>query len=259
MRGESPTHTERVVYLVALRQQNSRILNEFAASLASLRRFHPDVPVTVYHSNVDAHTLEYFRGLPGVRPTPIGIDYSGRFAENNYLERHGWVFPELYVLAAKIDTLLLTPGNTLFLDTDTEVLAPLDDCFGSDVPWMYEFEGMFTDPDRNQKSVLEQVDFETFGWRGDPDRLAIYNSGAVYVPQRLKPELYKAKEFLWCLGQIPADERGDNRLDEQLALSVALQEAVGYEMRELAPRVYHYWLEKYEKFGEWYERVHATC
>lgn len=246
-----------VAYLVVLREQNSQILNEFAASYESLRRFHPDLQVMVYHHHLMSSEIDYFNGLKNVMCFPIGIDCSGRFEENRYLELHGWSFPELYVLAAKIDVLLMTPGDTLFLDTDTEVLASLDECLDSDQPWMHKSEGRFVDHERDFSSLLDSVHWSTFGWKGDLEKLTVYNSGSIYVPQSFKHCLYGAKELLWAMAQLPGKDRGDNRLDEQLAVSVALQEAVDYQLQEIAPRVYHYRLEKYDKVGDWYHRVHG--
>lgn len=247
-----------VAYLVVLREQNPQVLNEFAHSFASLREHHPDVPVLVYHDNFDVEQIEWVCGLPGVMEMPIGVDRSGRFERNRYVERHGWVFPELHVLAAKIDVLLLTPGDTLLLDTDTEVRASLDGIFGSDLPCMYESEGLLATHDRDLRSVLRAIQWHNLGWRGDQKKLAMYNSGVVWVPQAMKLHLYKAKELLWSLTNVPATERGDNRLDEQIALSIALQEASGYRLREAVPAVYHYWREKHEARTRWYEELFAT-
>ena len=43
-----------------------------------------------------------------------------------------------------------------------------------------------------------------------------------------------------------------------MALSIALQESVDYQLPEIAPRVHHYWREKRDKQGDWYERVHGS-
>ena len=114
-----------ITYLVVLREQNPQILNEFLHSYRSLRRFHPDIPVLVYHENLTLEQLNFIRPLSGVMDFPIAVDCSGRFQPHRFRMKNGWGFPELYVLASKLDVLLLTPGDTLFLDTDTEVRAPL--------------------------------------------------------------------------------------------------------------------------------------
>lgn len=246
-----------VAYLVVLGEQNPQVVNEFAHSFASLRRHHPDVPVLVYHDNLQPEHLEWLRGL-GIMDTAIGVDRSGRFERNRYVERHGWVFPELHVLAAKIDVLLLTPGDTLLLDTDTEVRSSLDGIFATAVPCMYESEGLLATHDRDLHGVLAAIQWHNLGWRGDRQRLSMFNSGVVWVPQNLKVHLYKAKELLWSLTNVRATERGDNRLDEQIALSITLQEASDYQLREAVPAVYHYWREKHGAGERWYPEIFAA-
>jgi hypothetical protein len=242
-----------VAYLVVLREQNPHVLDELAHSFASLRRLHPDLPVLVYHDSLEPEQLEWLCALSGVIDMPIGVDRSGRFARNRYAERRGWTFPELHVLAAKIDVLLLTPGDTLFLDTDTEVRSSLCDVLEREQPAMYESEGLLVEHERDLRGVLAAIQWRNLGWQGDRARLAMFNSGAIWVPQRWKVCLYRAKELLWSLTTLPAAGRGDNRLDEQIALSIALQEACGGELGEVAPRVYHFWREKYESGARWYE------
>ena len=80
----------------------------------------------------------------------------------------------------------------------------------------------------------------------------MYNTGSIWVPQSFKQHLYRAKEYMWSLVALPAHERGDNRLDEQIALSIALSEANEYAVSEVAPRVYHFWRERYENEPAWY-------
>ena len=79
-------------------------------------------------------------------------------------------------------------------------------------------------------------------------------SGLRPSAQACKHHLYLAKQLLWRqLG--PADQ---DQLDEQMALSIALQESVQYQLPEIAPRVYHYSREKRDKQGDWYQRVHGS-
>ena len=247
-----------VVYLLVQGQQNPSIFNEFAYSFQSLRRFHPDLPVFVYHQNLILGEILYLRALPGVMDFPVAVDSTGRFSRNLYKETYGWKFPELEVLASKIDVILLTPGDTLFLDTDTEVKMPLDSCLASGRPMLYESEGSFNDHERDFKNTLDSIDFRRFGWIGGAGDLEVYNTGAIYVPESYKVHLYKAKELLWALGRIPGKERGDNRLDEQVAISIALGKACGGRVEEIKPIVYHYWKEKYDKQGEWFKAVHLS-
>ena len=239
-----------VAYLVMLREQNSRILAEFAVSYKSLRRFHPDLPVVVYHHNLMGAELDYLEQLEGVRCVPIGLDAGRMFSEQRYREAEGWNFPELFALTAKIDAMLLTPGDTLFLDTDTEVVAPLDECLSSDTPWMHMAEGH---PEGDTRDLFAQIPWQAMGWRGDLRRMRIYDAGSIYVPQACKHHLYLAKQLLWSQLR-PADQ---DQLDEQMALSIALQESVQYQLPEIAPRVYHYSREKRDKQGDWYQRVHG--
>lgn len=237
---------EAVAYVLILGEQNPHLLDEFYHSLLSLRRFHPELPVMVYHDGLDADQLAFITDLPYVMGFAAGVDRSERFARNRYDQRFGWTFPELFIHAIKIDVLLLTPGNTLYLDTDTEVIAPLDPVFGSANPWMHEDEGLLTQHDRDWTSVTEATNWQSMGWRGDPQQLRMFNAGAVYVPQAMKPEMYRAKEYLWALSAVPSGPRGDNRLDEQIAVSFALQEASDYSVSTLSPMIDHYWREKYE-------------
>ncbi len=234
------------VYLVVLREQNTQVLNECLHSMATLRRFHPQLPVFIYYDNLEPEHLEYLHAQPNVLTFPIGIDRTGKFVPNMYTQKYGWKFPELYVLAAKIDALLLTPGDTLFLDSDTEVKAPLSECLESRDVWMHEDEGRFVDHDRDFSTMFEQCNFGMLGWQGDREKLHMLNSGAVYVPEEYKLQLLRAKEFLWQLAQVDPEPRGDNRLDEQIAMSIAFQEATGHRVRCLDQVVDHYWLEKYE-------------
>lgn len=247
-----------VAYLVVTGQQNPQILNELLHSFATLRRFHPDLPVVVYHQNLTAEQLGFVRRLRGVIDFPIAVDATGRYAEHGFRMKGGQRFPELRVLAAKIDVLLLTPGDTLFLDTDTEVRAPLDDVLASPVPWLHESEGLMRSHARGLRSVLAATNWQALGWRGDLDRLCMFNTGSIWVPQTFKHHLYRAKEYVWSLTALPAHERGDNRLDEQIAVSIALGEATEYVLGEVAPRVYHFWRERYENAPPWYlERFRA--
>ncbi len=257
MDGSDLQPLKSVVYLAVLREQNSRILREFAASYQSLRKFHPDVPVIVYHHNLLAAELDSLDRLENLRCIPIAVDGPERLSEQRYLELEAWNFPELLTRSAKIDALLLTPGDTLFLDTDTEVLASLGDCFNSDKPWMHLSEGRFVDHQRNLRGSLSEVPWQALGWQGDAERMQVYDSGSIYVPQAYKMHLYRAKELLWRMATSPADDRSDNPFDEQMAISIALQEATDYELSAIAPRVYHYWEEKYDKAGDWYGRVHG--
>ncbi len=238
---------ESVSYLVVAGEQNVNILNEFFHSLASLRRFHPDIPVMVYHDNLEREHLEMIADQPNVMTFAIGVDRSGRFVPNNYKAKYGWKFPELHVLSCKLDCLLLTPGNNLFLDTDTEVLQPLDQIFASNEVWMHKDEGLLIEQERDFKgNVLNTINWDAWAWRCDRNQIRMYNSGTLFIPQAMKVHLYKAKEFMWTLAMLPADDRGDNRLDEQLAISIALQEATNYNIRVAEDLVEHYWLEKYE-------------
>ena len=109
------------------------------------------------------------------------------------------------------------------------------------------------DHERELDSVLAATNFAGYGWRGDLDRLRMFNSGSIWVPQDYKAHLYRAKEFLWSLVGLPAEQRGDNRLDEQLALSIALEEACDYSVQAVSPKVYHFWMERYENEPPWYE------
>ena len=235
-----------VAYLLVLREQNPQLLNEFVHSFESLRRFHPELTVLVYHENTTLEQVEYLRSLPGLIDVPIAVDRSGRYRPHCVVQNDGFRFPELFVLASKIDVLLLTPGDTLFLDTDTEVMSSLNEVLVSDMPWMHESEGLLVEHDRDWQDARERVGWDSFGWRGDPDRLLMFNSGSIWVPEVCKTELYKAKLLLWSLMSVDATTRGDNRLDEQYAISIALHEASGYAMREIAPRVDHYWRERYD-------------
>jgi hypothetical protein len=239
-----------VAYLVVQGGPNLRLFDEFLFSFASLRRHHPHLPVFVHHEDLQPGALRALGELPGVLPMRIAArQEAARFERNDYDRRYGWQFPELEILAAKIDVLLLTPGHTLLLDTDTEVLAPLDEVLRERRrPWMHDDEGLLAAQDgRDFSSVLGPRVWQAFGWRGDLARLRMLNSGAVFVPQHLKPALYQAKEYLWAMAGVPGHLRGDNRLDEQVALSVALQEAVpDYDVRTMPHLVDHYWREKYE-------------
>lgn len=241
-----------VAYLVVTGQQNPQILNEFLHSFTTLRRFHPDIPVLLYHQNLTGEQLDFVRRLRGVLDFPIAVDATGRFPEHGFRMKSGHGFPELRVLASKVDVLLLTPGDTLFLDTDTEVRAPLDDVFASPVPWLHESEGLLREHDRELASLLAATNWTAMGWRGDLERLCMYNTGSIWVPQSFKQHLYRAKEYMWSLVAVPAQDRGDNRLDEQISLSIALSEATEYAVGEVAPRVYHFWRERYENEPAWY-------
>lgn len=115
-----------VAYTIVMRGSPSNLLNEFDASYRSLRRFHPDVQVMVYYHNLNALELEYCASLSGVMTFAIGVDPSAPQSVNQ--------------IHAKLDALLLTPGDTLFLDTATEVFASLDECFRSELPWLHDVD-----------------------------------------------------------------------------------------------------------------------
>ncbi|MEM7198865.1 MAG: hypothetical protein AAF628_01265 [Planctomycetota bacterium] len=259
MTPELPRRTDRApyhpptaaAYLVALGGPNPRLLDEFVFSFASLRQFHPELPVFVYHEGLPPEVEAFVHELPGTIPLRIAARQPGGFARNDYHRKYGWIFPELEILAAKIDVLLLTPGHTLLLDTDTEVHGALHEVLASETPWMHADEGLLAAQDgRDFSCVLGSEVWERFGWRGDLTRLRMLNSGTVWAPAPFKSELYRAKQYLWWMDQVPGELRGDNRLDEQVALSVALQEASGDgHVRSMAHLVDHYWLEKYEGPG----------
>ena len=100
-----------MAYLVVTGQQNPQILNELLHSYATLRRFHPDLPVLVYHQNLTAEQLSFVRRLRGVIDFPIAVDATGRFAEHGFKMKGGQRFPELRVLASKIDVLRKIPAS----------------------------------------------------------------------------------------------------------------------------------------------------
>lgn len=239
-------------YLVVMGEQNPHVLDEFVHSFASLREHHAELPVFVYHHGLSGAQLAFVRRLRGVVDFPIAPDRSGRFRSCGWMMKSGELFPSLGVLAAKIDVLLLTPGNTLFLDADTEVREPLDEVLLSEGPWMHACEGLMRAHERPLASMLAATPWAELGWCGDLDRLRMFNSGVVWVPEPFKRALFRAKEYLWHLLDLPAEERGDNRLDEQIAISIALEEASGYGVREVAPRVHHFWRERYEGEPAWY-------
>lgn len=95
----APT-TQGVIYLVA---GPKSYLGELSTSLKGLRRQHPDLPVTVFSPY----------------PIPRGL-------ETDHLEYHSALHP----LQQKVDVLRRSPyDRTLFLDTDTTILAPFVEIF----------------------------------------------------------------------------------------------------------------------------------
>lgn len=99
--ADSSTSTRRgVVYLVAGPRS---YLGEFSTSLKGLRRHNPDLPVTVYS--------------PYAIPRRLVAD-------------HVEYTSTLHPLQQKVDILRRSPyRETLFLDTDTNILGPIDDIF----------------------------------------------------------------------------------------------------------------------------------
>jgi hypothetical protein len=225
-------------------------VDETLHSIQTLRRFHPDIPVYIYTDTPSLWKLGIWKGLDPLYFMPIGVERGQPFMypHENFWEHSKWQIPDLRILVAKLDTMLVHPGAFLFLDSDTEVVAPLDEIFQSDRPVMHAREYPLQNSAYDR--ALHMIDWSKYGIT--PPQVAamdMINSGVVWVPWKYRQHLYRVKRWLIQEAYTEVGGDGSNRLKEQLGLSVFLQ-ALG-EVRTCEHLINHLWWRRSVSGKEW--------
>jgi len=260
-----------VVYMCVMRTDKERdairihsgpTLDETLHSVKTLRRFHPDINVALYtdingiynHKPIVEAKFDIF---------PIGVERNEiHYKHENFWERNKWWIPDLRILIAKIDCLLLHPGPILFLDSDTQIHAPLDEIFESDESYLHTREYKFVDS--TFSSVVHNVRWQNYGI--DPNIVAnfsMFNSGVIWLPQAKKQIIWQVKQWLIDQQKTIIGSSGSDRLKEQVALSIFLQ--ANGEVRQAKHLISHYWWRRYKEgidaLGDnawrWYKKIYS--
>lgn len=250
-----------IVYLVVALPTTNHTVDMFIHSASSVRRLHPHVPVHIVHSGLDP-PVEKRLCAHVVCHGPVPLEH--HFKTNRYWEERGWALAELDVLALKIHALDIVAASdgVLLLDVDTELLAPLDDVFASHWPRLACDEAAFVHPSGGFRDYTEFV--RVFPWSslgldvGNGTWLRQFNTGAVFLPGALRGAVVRlAQRLLATIARVDPP-RGDNRLDEQLAVSLAAQLLTGIVSTAHVlsmPEIRHLWREKYR--NEIWFRINA--
>ena len=162
-RGAPPTRG--VIYLVA---GPKSYLGELSTSLSGLRRHHPDLPVTVFSPY----------------PVPRGLDAD-----------HVEYDSALHPLQQKVDVLRRSPyRETLFLDTDTNILGPFVEVFDlADGGQLRLGKGLPMGVDRHGEQRLELEHPEQF------------NTGVLCFDSSEATRAFLDRWFETVFGQDPTD------------------------------------------------------
>mgnify|MGYP003133378941 CR=1 FL=1 len=221
-----------VIYMVVKRTDTDDLgfrfhtgptVDETLHSIRTLRNYHPDIRVYVYTDIPRLHLIPAWKELGDISFMPVGVEREEvLFPHENLWEKNKWQIPDLRLLFAKLDCMILHPGQALFLDSDTEVCAPLDEIFDSDDVWMHAKEFLFRES--TYKELLTTVSWPP--WGIDPNHVRDYwmiNSGVVWVPWRYRMLLLAAKRWMISNAYTHVGSSGSNRLKEQIALSCFFQ------------------------------------
>jgi len=196
-------------------------IDETIHSIKSLRTYHPEVIVNIYTDISRLHLIDVWKNLGVIRFFPVGVERNElNYKHEDLWERNKWPIPDLRVLMAKLDSMILHPTPSLFLDSDTEIHGPIDEIFDSEEPYLHLKEYPFNNS--SFSLVITNVKWQRYGI--NPNKvagMAMYNSGVVWIPKQYRPILWDVKN--WVVENY-STQVGCDRLKEQIGLSVFLQD-----------------------------------
>jgi hypothetical protein len=193
--------------------------------------------------------LEPFRKF-NIEVRKMSADANGNFKRHSYYETAGVPFPEMEVLARKIDILSLLDSNVLFLDVDTEVRSSLNAIITSNQVHFHDREYVFSNSAIvEHMNIFTQVDWHKYQINVLPSNTFMYNTGVIYIPKVVKCYLKDVRNLMLDLEDVRTGET--NRLNEQIAISIILQHRVGL-IQTASHLVKHFWSEKYDLKKIWY-------
>ena len=257
-----------VVYLIVRRTEGEDegirfhtgpTIDETVHSINTLRQYHPDAVVNIYTDIKKLYRLPIW-DQKRTKFLPIGVERE----EVNYKhefnwERNKWFLPDLRILAAKLDCIVLHPRKAIFLDSDIEVVGPLDEIYEDEKNvWMHTYEYPFEGS--HHAGLITNVDWPKWGINpNDVRKMYMINSGVIKIHDRFNPirgVYLKARD--WLLDNRET-QTGPGRLKEQAIISVFSQE---YGTVKTADHLTnHLWWRRsvqgvgaLEKASTWYEK-----
>lgn len=147
-----------------------------------------------------------------------------------------------------------------FDETEEIVLLDLDTKFTSKPAWdvntamIWAVEYPLLSA-RNLHTVLPYIPWETIGVKFT-EQFTMKNTGVVFIPKADRKEL--CEKAIWVVdylnsGQYPPEDRSCNKLDEQIAFSILLEDKYSRDgrLRSTESHVYHYWAENMQEIRWW--------
>jgi len=147
--------------------------------------------------------------------------------------------------------------DVVLLDVDTLFTDIVPEGYWDDqaVLWAAEY---YITQFRNLESVLPYIPWNKIGIEYD-NSFIMYNTGVVYIPKNRRKEI--CEKALWITdylnnGIFDPNDRYGNRIDEQIALSIAIHDAYGRQgkLKTCETFIHHFWEEKFKTQGNrWWE------
>lgn len=220
------------------------MLDKLSHSLRSLRHVMPDRAVCVYTFTFDG--TEHPSLLTAIHPFGVTIKHLGRLpAHTRDSSMSALQNLKHDILMCKIDVVAFHPTAAVFVDVDTEWVRPLPD-YGLPAALHIKESYSLSGAVRS----LEHV-WSTIGRPSPPPDHCMWNSGLIHIPLADKASVVQiARDLVRDLKKQPGKHRLDHVLDEQLALSYAMQQCYGDHIVAGAQFVKHLWVAIHR--GEYY-------
>lgn len=220
----------------------SNCFEQIKKSIQSIKDFDPaHEDIIIFADSIDNDLQEYARNNNiTLQQITVSREYNGSAIAS--------------VLVEKIIALLNYDQNKeiVFLDLDTTFTDTPDWNLETAYLWEPEYPLLSA---RNLDTVLPFIPWQEIGIEFD-ETFSMKNTGVIFIPKEDRKEV--CSKALWIAdylnnGMYKPEDRSCNKLDEQIGLSIVLEQYYGKQgkLQFASSFVYHYWAENMDGIKWW--------